>query len=44
MIIYDSVVLISYYLFSVIYPIFRSARIARGKECKENKEVILKFW
>ena len=44
MLLYNSVVSLSYYLFSVIYPLFRSARIARGKECKENKVIILKFW
>jgi len=31
-------------LFSVVYPLFRSARIARGKECEENKIKLLKFW
>ena len=31
-------------MFSVVYPLFRSARIARGKECEENKIKLLKFW
>ena len=29
---------------SFIYPLFRSARIARGKEPDENKIKLLKFW
>lgn len=33
-----------YYLFGIIYPLFRSSRIARGKECEENKLKILKYW
>lgn len=33
-----------YYLFGIIYPLFRSSRIARGKECEESKLKILKYW
>ena len=33
-----------YYLFGIIYPLFRSSRIARGKECEESKQKILKYW
>ena len=33
-----------YYVFGIIYPLFRSSRIARGKECEENKIKILKYW
>ena len=29
---------------SFVYPLFRSARIARGKEADENKIRLLKFW
>ena len=28
----------------IIYPLFRSSRIARGKECEESKIKILKYW
>jgi hypothetical protein len=27
-----------------VYPLFRSSRIARGKECDESKQKILKYW
>ena len=40
---YISTILI-YYTFGIAYPLFRSSRIARGRECEENKEIILKFW
>lgn len=30
--------------FAFIYPLFRSIRIARGKEPDENKLRLLKFW
>jgi hypothetical protein len=33
-----------YYFSALIYPLFRSSRIARGKESEENKEIVLKFW
>jgi hypothetical protein len=33
-----------YYIFGILYPLFRSSRIARGRECEENKEIVLKFW
>ena len=33
-----------YYLFGIIYPLFRSSRIARGKESEEAKHKILKYW
>ena len=33
-----------YYLFGIIYPLFRSSRIARGKECEISKHKILKYW
>ena len=33
-----------YYLFGIIYPLFRSSRIARGKECDLAKQKILKYW
>ena len=32
------------YAFAFIYPLFRSIRIARGKEPDENKLKLLKFW
>jgi len=41
---YNSGVLSLYYTFGIIYPLFRSSRIARGKEIKENKLVVLKYW
>ena len=33
-----------YYVFGIIYPLFRSSRIARGKECEQSKIKILKYW
>ena len=33
-----------YYGAAVIYPIFRSSRIARGKESEQDKIRVLKFW
>ena len=39
-----SFIQISHYGFSLAYPLFRSSRIVRGKECEENKEIILKYW
>ena len=33
-----------YYAFSVIYPVYRSSMIARGKETDESKMILLKFW
>ena len=33
-----------YYISGIFYPLFRSSRIARGRECEENKEIVLKFW
>merc|ERR1740117_1677946 len=39
-----SCVLLTYYTCGIMYPLFRSSRICRGKEVEENKEVILKFW
>lgn len=41
---YYPVVYIMYYVFAIIYPLFRSSRIASGKETDENKIVVLKFW
>ena len=41
---YQTIGVILYYLFGIIYPLFKSSRIARGKECKENKQIILKYW
>ena len=32
------------FLFAFVYPLFRSVRIARGKEPDENKLKLLKFW
>ena len=32
------------YVSGIIYPLFRSSRIARGKECEESKVKILKYW
>jgi hypothetical protein len=32
------------FLCAFVYPLFRSARIARGKEPDENKLRLLKFW
>ena len=41
---YQSGVYALYYAFGIIYPLFRSTRIVRGKEVKENKAVVLKYW
>ena len=40
----DIIVLVTYWCFAVIWPVFRSSRIVRGKEPGTNKEIILKFW
>ena len=33
-----------HYFMGIVYPLFRSSRITRGKECEENKIRILKYW
>lgn len=40
----STLVSIMKFSFQFIYPVFRSARIARGKEPDENKLRLLKFW
>jgi hypothetical protein len=35
---------ILYYVFGIIYPLFRSSRIARGKEWELAKHKVLKYW
>ena len=41
---YYPVNIIVYYIFGVMYPLFRSSRIARGKESEDDKIILLKFW
>mmetsp|Transcript_22389 Transcript_22389/g.34648 ORF Transcript_22389/g.34648 Transcript_22389/m.34648 type:complete len:166 (+) Transcript_22389:6-503(+) len=35
---------VCHYGIGIVYPLFRSSRITRGKECEENKLKILKYW
>lgn len=41
---YETSALLIYYFFGLIYPLFRSSRIVRGKESKDAKIVVLKYW
>ena len=41
---YEVTVNVLYYFFGIIYPLFRSSRIVRGKETKEAKQLVLKYW
>ena len=40
----SSLVSLCKFVFAFVYPLFRSVRIARGKEPDENKLRLLKFW